>query len=317
MLTNNVLHEEFPKPTVVRSTHNDPLEEHVGQPFCLLFSRGATGSGRLVRGTLRRRASSCSACAAVELLTALDPHQLDPDRSSAADTHEGSVLATLRHRSEDLLEIIIDCSADGFASISSPALGAPEEIYEGKGHTVDDWCADVLDSVTDALLQRYTLTDYTRDGRLLRTRLTSDSQETAGSMIVAGSWRGLSPLRRRDVDVTIREAGYDCRGSLPSALLRSAVFVIDAQGLVRVFRHMRFADAALEAVDAPTSEKTSAFDEHGVRYRLERDRGGRRLVPTGKVDPQGLIAALRAWPDGPVHLAGDPHAYAVRQLANP
>lgn len=252
----------------------------------------------------------------IELLTALDPQQLDPDRSSAADTHEGSVLATLRHRGEDLLEITIDCSADG-ASISSPALGSPEEIYEGKGQTVDDWCADVLDSVADALLQRYTLTDYTRDGRLLRTRLTSDSPEIAGSTIVAGSWRGLLPRSRRNVEATSREADYGCCGSLPSALLSSAVFLIDANGSVTVFRHMRFADATLKAGDPPASEKTLAFDEHGVMYRLELDRDERRLIPTGKVDPQGLTAALHAWSDGPVHLASDPHAYAVHQLAKP
>lgn len=76
---------------------------------------------------------------------------------------------------------------------------------------------------------------------------------------------------------------------------RDAAFVIDANGPVTVFRHMRCADAALEAVELPASEQTLAFDEHGVRYRLEQDRGRRRLVPTGTIDPQGLTSAPCAW----------------------
>jgi len=48
--------------------------------------------------------------------------ELDPDRSSAADTYGGPVLANRRHYSEDLLEITIDCSTDGFASIRARHL---------------------------------------------------------------------------------------------------------------------------------------------------------------------------------------------------
>ena len=250
------------------------------------------------------------------LLAALDPRDLDPPRSSAAGTYKGSILATLRHQTEDLLEIDIECSGDGFASISSPMRGAPDEVAYLEHQALDDWCADVLGIVTDLLLGSYTLTEYRRGERLIRTQVTSDSPDIIGSMIVADRWTGLLPLPRRNLRATTRHAGFNCQGNPPSWLLRSAIFVIDADGLVAVYPHQSHAEASLEAIDIADGEYRIAYDEHGVAYRVEAHLDNGRLVPTGSVDRAALTAALRAAPNVPAHLAGDPHAYAVHELSS-
>jgi hypothetical protein len=250
------------------------------------------------------------------LLAALNPQDLDPTRSSAAGTHEGSILATLRHRTEDLLEMDIECSGDGFASISSPTRGAPDELADLENQGLDDSCADVLGIVTDLLLGSYTLTEYRRGERLICTQIASDSPDIIGSMIMADRWTGLLPLPRRNLRATTRHASYNCQGNPPSWLLSSAIFVINASGLVAVYPHQSHAKASLEAIDIADGEYQIAYDEHGVAYRMEAHLDNGRLVPTGSVDPAGLTAALQAAPNVPAHLAGDPHAYAVHQLAS-
>ena len=142
------------------------------------------------------------------LLAALNPQDLDPTRSSAVGTHEGSIFATMRHRTEDLLEIDIECSGDGFTSISSPTRGAPDEVANLENQGVDDWCADVLGIVTDLLSGSYTLTEYRRGERLVRTQIASDSPDIIGSMIVADRWTGLLPFPRRNLRATTRHASF-------------------------------------------------------------------------------------------------------------
>ncbi len=248
------------------------------------------------------------------LITALDPQDLDPERCGVSAAEGGAVVATLVHRADGLADITIYCSDDGMASIDCTLLGAPAEIFQLK-QSLEDWHADVLDVVTDALLQNYTRTDYWRSGRLLRTRVTSDSPERAGSIVVFGHWTGMLPMLRRKLDTTTQRIGYGCQGEPPPWLLRSAIFVINADGIVAVYPHQTYAEASLEEIDIAAGEYLLAYSGHGVAFRVEPYLDNGRLVPTGKVDPQGLSAALRSWRYGPHHLADDPHAYAVHVLA--
>lgn len=150
-----------------------------------------------------------------ELLTALDPQHLDPIRSGASATYGGSVFATLCHRTEDLAEITIDCSGDGLATISSVLLGSPDEVFQLEDQSLEDWCADVLNVVTDALLQHYTLTEYRRSGQLRRTRITSDSPEQARSITVSEHWTGLLPVLKRRLDRQREASTTPARASRP------------------------------------------------------------------------------------------------------
>ena len=246
-----------------------------------------------------------------ELIAGLDPQNLDPDRCTVAVTDVGSVLATLVHRTEDVAEISIDCSGRT-ATVSGDLLGVPDEILQAQGQSFDDWCADVFGTLADALLEHYTLTEYRRNGRLLRTRV--EASRSSGTAF--NHWTGMLPALRGKTDTTTRSFDYGCQGEPPTWLLRSAIFVIDRTGIVTVYPNQSRAEAFIEAVDVAAGEYSRAYSEYGVVFRIEPHLDSGRLIPTGEVDPEGLSTALRSWGVGPHHLADDPQAYAVHVLAS-
>jgi hypothetical protein len=96
--------------------------------------------------------------------------------------------------------------------------------------------------------------------------------------------------------------------------MSSAIFVIDVDGRVVVYRNQADAEGSLEAIDIHDGEYPIAYTETGEALTVEAHLDNGRLTPTGRSDLADLQSRLRGWRYGPHHLGDDPHAYAQHEL---